>query len=373
MTIKHIVLCGGGPVGIVSYGAIKELVCKNIINYNEIKSIYSTSIGCIVALIFLLKLEWNSIDDFIVKRPWTDLMNFSSVDYFNLIFTKGLCDEAFIITCLKPLFLASDVDINITLSEFYDLTKIHWHIFTSNLNKFTKEDLNYITHPDLTVIQAINMSLSIPLLIKPPFYNNEYYLDGGIFSNNPVIDCYLYEKCSVDDIIALVNDKRSPVDNSNIYFTKIQDELLNEDISNNNLTENTNIFSFLYFMIKTVFNKMMLIENENDKVSSLNQYNIINVCISPYTFDINYWSYVFSNKTERQHLIELGKTLADNYIIKINNNVIDICNNTINTDSEISFNIHDIDICNNTINTDSEISFNIDDINVENIVYKLSN
>jgi len=350
MTIKHIVLCGGGPVGIVSYGAIKELVCKNIIDYNEIKSIYSTSIGCVVALIFLLKLDWNSIDDFIVKRPWTNLMNFSSVDYFNLIFTKGLCDENFIITCLKPLFLAADVDINITLRELYNLTNIHWHLFTSNLNKFTKVDLNYLTHPDLTVIQSIHMSVSIPVIIKPPFYNNEYYLDGGIFSNSPVNDCYLYEKCTADNILSFVNDKRCPVDCSNIYFTKIQDELLNEDISNNNLTENTNIFSFIYFIIRTVFNKMMIIENENDRVSSLSHNNIINVCITPNTLDINYWSYVFSNREERQHLIELGKTLADNYIIKINNN--------------------DIDICNNTINTDADISFNLNDINVENIVYQ---
>ena len=350
MTIKHIVLCGGGPVGVVSYGAIKELVCKNIIDYNEIKSIYSTSIGCVVALIFLLKLDWNSIDDFIVKRPWSNLMNFSSVDYFNLIFTKGLCDENFIITCLKPLFLAADVDINITLRELYDLTNIHWHLFTSNLNKFTKVDLNYLTHPDLTVIQAIHMSVSIPVIIKPPFYNNEYYLDGGIFSNNPVNDCYLYEKCTADNILSFMNDKICPVDSSNIYFTKIQDEILNEDISNNNLTENTNLFSFIYFIIKTVFNKMMLVENKNDTVSSLSHNNSINVCINSISFDINYWSYVFSNKEERQRLIELGKTLADNYIIKINNN--------------------DIDICNNTINTDADISFNLNDINVENIVYQ---
>jgi predicted acylesterase/phospholipase RssA len=341
MAIKHIVLCGGGPVGIVSYGAVKELVSKNILDHNEIKSIYSTSIGCVVALIFLLNLEWNSINDYIIKRPWENLMTFSSVDYFNLLITKGLCDETFIIACLKPLFLAADIDINITLKEFYDTTNIHWHIFTSNLNKFTKVDLNYITHPDLTVIQAINMSVSIPVLVKPPFYKNEYYLDGGIFSNNPINDCYLYEKCSPDEIMAFINDKRCPVDISNVYFTKIQDEVLNEDISNNNLTQDTNIFSFIYFIIKTVFNKIMVIENETS--SSLNYNNIINVCINPYALDINYWSYVFSNKDERERLIELGKTLADDYINKIN----DISNNV-----------------------NEDVSFNLNDINIENIIFK---
>ena len=369
MTIKHIVLCGGGPVGIVSYGAIKELVSKNIIRPDEIKSIYSTSIGCIVGLIFLLKLEWNSIDDFIIKRPWGNLMNFSSIDYFNLLFTKGLCDETFLITCLKPLFLAADVNINITLKEFYNLTKVHWHLFTSNLNKFTKVDLNYITHPDLTVIQAINMSISIPVLVKPPFYNNEYYLDGGIFSNNPINDCYLYEKCRSDELIAFINDKKYPIDSSNIYFTKIQDELLNEDISNNNLTKNTNLFSFLYFIIKTVFNKIMVFENENDKVTSLRDNNIVNVCINQNTLDINYWSYVFSNKDERARLIEVGKRLIDNYIIKINDNDIDISNNDIdisNNDIDISNN-DNIDIYNNIIEIVYDLSLNSNHVKNKNI------
>ena len=69
MTIKHIVLCGGGPIGIVSYGAIKELMINKIINYKDIKSIYSTSIGCFISLIILFNLNFEWIDDFIVKRP----------------------------------------------------------------------------------------------------------------------------------------------------------------------------------------------------------------------------------------------------------------------------------------------------------------
>ena len=93
MIIKHLVLCGGGPVGLVIYGALKELINKNIINLKEIKSIYSTSIGAIISFIILLNIEWKWIDDFIVKRPWEELFNFSSIDYINLFFTKGLSDK----------------------------------------------------------------------------------------------------------------------------------------------------------------------------------------------------------------------------------------------------------------------------------------
>tara|TARA_B100000795_G_scaffold238079_1_gene198998 strand:+ start:69 stop:1118 length:1050 start_codon:yes stop_codon:yes gene_type:complete len=337
MTIKHIVLCGGGPIGIVSYGAIKELMINKIINYKDIKSIYSTSIGCFISLIILFNLNFEWIDDFIVKRPWENLINFSSTDYFSLFFTKGLCDENFFINCFKPLFLASDIPIDITLKQFYEINKIDWHIFTSNLNKFSKVDLNHNTYPNLTVIEAIAMSASIPILFKPPFYNNEYYLDGGMFTNCPSYECLINEKCNEYEMITFINDKRYPIDLSNNYFNKIENDNNINDISDNNLNANTNILSFLIYIVKTVFKKVMIIENENSLVIK----NTINVCITPYTLDINYWTYVFSNKEERIRLIKLGESQASKFINNYQNNY-DSSYNTININNDISFNLNDI-------------------------------
>ena len=96
---------------------------------------------------------------------------------------------------------------------------------------------------------------TIPILVKPPFYNNEYYLDGGIFSNCPCYDCLINQKCKESEIIVFVNDKRFPIDLSNNYFNNIQNDFHINDISNNNLSENTNIFSFLIYMVKTIFKK----------------------------------------------------------------------------------------------------------------------
>ena len=326
MTIKHIVLCGGGPVGLVSYGAIKKLMNNNIIIYENIKSIYSTSIGCFIALIFILNLKLEWIDDFLIKRPWENLINFSSIDYFNLFFTKGLCDENFFINVIKPLFLAADIPITITLKEFYEINKIDWHIFTCNLNKFSKVDLNYKTFPNLTVIEAISMSSSIPIMIKPPYYNGEYYLDGGLCCNCPLYDCYYNEKCSKNEIIVFINDKSSP---STYLYNNIENDYNKNDTSYNNLNENTNIFSFIIYIIRTIFKKIMIIENN----TLITIKNTINVSITPYSIDINLWSYIFSNKEERKKLIEFGELLGSDFISSLENN--DISFNLTNND--ISF------------------------------------
>ena len=42
--IEHLVLCGGGPVGLVQYGSLKYLTNNGYLFLSNIKSIYATSI-----------------------------------------------------------------------------------------------------------------------------------------------------------------------------------------------------------------------------------------------------------------------------------------------------------------------------------------
>ena len=43
--IEHIVINGGGPTGLISYGALKHLFEQDFLHMDNIKSIYGTSIG----------------------------------------------------------------------------------------------------------------------------------------------------------------------------------------------------------------------------------------------------------------------------------------------------------------------------------------
>ena len=331
MTIKHIVLCGGGPVGFPCYGVLKKLTQENIISFNNIKTIYATSIGAFIAIIYILNMEWEWIDDFLIKRPWDKLLNFTSHDYLNILHSKGLIDENIIIDILKPLLLANDLDINITLKDFYEHSNIELHIFTSNLNKFCKVDLNHKTYPSLKLYDAVMMTCSIPIMVKPPYYNDEYYLDGGIFCNTPLNECYSNEKCEKNEILAMVNDRRF----SNGYMTYDSSNNDNSNISKNtsSLTKNTNLFEFIIIILRTIFSKLMVIEHEN--VFEIE--NCINVCVCSNGLDLNYWGLVMSNQDERKRLIELGEKFAIDFInIKKETNNIsniltnDLSNNVIN-------------------------------------------
>jgi predicted acylesterase/phospholipase RssA len=127
MTIKHLVISGGGPIMIQILGSLQHLENNNIININDIESIYGTSAGAIVGVLICLKFDWNTINDYIIKRPWQDVFKIDPESIFNSYTKKGIFDIKIIEKCFKPLFDAKDISMNITLEEFYIYSNIEIH------------------------------------------------------------------------------------------------------------------------------------------------------------------------------------------------------------------------------------------------------
>ena len=314
-TIKHLVLSGGGVIGLVEYGALKYLSNRKIIDHKNIESIYATSIGSFIAFIYILNLEWSWIDDFLIKRPWEKLFTFSYIDYINLFYNKGLVDKNVVIKAIKPLFLAKNIPINITLLEFYNLTKIELNIFTCNLNIFKKVKLNYINNPNLELLDAIYISSTVPVLFSPLYIDNCYYLDGGIFINCPINECITDKKCCHHEILCFTSDKREPIDLSNNYYKENNYNLIDPIEINND----SNFFEYIIYIIKTLINKIAIIENEN----IITIENSINVSLTQQGVDRQYWSHVFKSESERDYLVKLGEIQAEKFVtnIKIVDNV----------------------------------------------------
>ena len=258
MTIKHIVISGGGPTMICSLGTIHNLVQKNYLNIQNIESIYGTSAGSIVALLMCLKFDIETIYDYIIKRPWHQLFPINVEDIFNAYTKKGVFDIKIVEKILKPLFDAKDLSLDITLKEFYEYSKIEFHLFSFEINEFVLEDISYLTFPDMALKQAILMSCSIPTLVTPVCFDGKCYIDGGIVSNYPLNFCIESGK-KEEEILGLknkfVNNNINRIDSEstlldfiinfffksihNLNMDKIQPTIKNEIVSElNSLTLN---------------------------------------------------------------------------------------------------------------------------------------
>ena len=89
MPIQHIVLSGGGPIGLAHLGALKELEKSNIWKLSDLKSVYGTSAGGILGLLLCLKYDWDTAIDYFVKRPWANAFKIKPEDIFNVYQKKG--------------------------------------------------------------------------------------------------------------------------------------------------------------------------------------------------------------------------------------------------------------------------------------------
>lgn len=204
MTIKHLVISGGGPIMIQILSALQELEANEYLNMSNIESIYGTSAGAIIGLMISLKFDWNTLNDYIIKRPWHDVFPVKVQNILDSYTKKGIFDIKTIEKCFKPLFDAKDIPINATMLELYNITKIELHMFAFEMNEYQVEDISHITYPDLPILTAIQMTCAIPVLISPVCIENKCFMDGGVACNYPLTYCINSGK-SCDEILGFKN------------------------------------------------------------------------------------------------------------------------------------------------------------------------
>ena len=187
--IKHIVISGGCIWGLYEYGALRELYEKGFWNINNIESIYGTSVGAFIAVILALKMDFQTIDTYIIERPWEQVFKQNSYNLLETYDNRGVFHKHVFYDVFSPLFKSCDIEMSCTMSEFYDKTGIEIHIYVTELNAFEAVDISYKTHPDWNVIEAVYASCSIPTIFSPIIYDDKCYIDGGFFNNYPLKKC----------------------------------------------------------------------------------------------------------------------------------------------------------------------------------------
>jgi predicted acylesterase/phospholipase RssA len=191
MSVKHLVFGGGGPSCFLIYGAVRELNKLQYWNIENIKSIYGCSSGAWLGLLISLGFDWDTLDSYLIKRPWEKLINIGPTEIINSFNTKGLVSADFIKNSVQPVLKARDLDIECTFLEHFQTTNIELHFYTCDINTkiLSKVDLSYKTHPDLKIIDGLAMTMAVPILVMPFIINDSCYIDGGILNNFPIEDC----------------------------------------------------------------------------------------------------------------------------------------------------------------------------------------
>jgi predicted acylesterase/phospholipase RssA len=242
--IKHLVMSGGGPSMIQTLGAIQYLEENKFIDINTIETIYGTSAGAIIGVLICLKYDWETLRDYIIKRPWQEVFPIKIQNIFDAYTKKGIYDDKVVIKCFKPLLNGKDIPLDINLKDFYEYSKIELHFFTFEVNEFKIEDISYLTHPNLTLMTAIQMTCALPVLMTPVCIENKCYIDGGVTCNYPLKQCVESNK-NISEILGFKNKyishDNTPINSSSTLLDFVMSFLfkLIHSISTDNIEQPT--------------------------------------------------------------------------------------------------------------------------------------
>jgi predicted acylesterase/phospholipase RssA len=292
MSIKHIVISGGGPTMLGSLGTIHHLIKEKFLNIDNIESIYGTSAGVLVAVLLCLKFDIETVYDYIIKRPWHTIFPIRVQDIFDAYTKKGIFDIKTLEKCFKPLFDAKDLSMDITLEDFYNYSKIELHAFTFEINDFKLEDISYLTHPKLSLLQALLMTCSLPILVTPVCFDSKCYTDGGMVCNYPLKYCIESGK-NENEILGIKN-----------LF----------DVNEKNIIEadSTLLDFIIHFLFKAIYN--LSIDHTQPSI----KYEIICNTIS---LTINEFKISLNSIEKRTELYNKGKDFAEEFLSKLKDSV----------------------------------------------------
>lgn len=207
-----LVLSGGSFKGFAYIGVLKALKKLNLLN--DLNIFIGTSVGSIFSLLLSLNSCIEEIEEFINKINFNQLMNFNIK---NLYCNYGLNDGSTIINLLISFLNKKNFNQNLTFKELYERTNNILIINSSNITKKINEVFDYLLTPDMEILKAVRMSISVPFIFSPVKFNNCLYVDGGIINSFMYIWA-IKNRYKKDNIIGvLLNDKINKNQNYNFY------------------------------------------------------------------------------------------------------------------------------------------------------------
>lgn len=323
MKKEHLVFSGGGIAGFLHHGAFMHLIEKNFINFDDIKSIHGTSIGAFLSVIYSLKIDKKILNNYIINRPLDKLFSIESGFLFNNSNKLGFFNILEITKkILEPLFKYVNIDIDITMKEFYNKTSIEIFLYTINVIKFDCVTISHETFPNLKVVDAVAMSSSVPIIFQPIFYENNFYIDGGILNNYPLQSCIDHLKNNssglnniTDNSNNITNDENEDDNKKSDNDTNINDSIMSFSLKwehENEEIENMTFLTYIFFFVKQIilkFVSMQITENiENEivmKTDSVLRSNSLQI---------------LNSSEKKNKLISVGKEHAESFLTNKNNN-----------------------------------------------------
>lgn len=184
----HVVFSGGGFAGMSYLGVVRYFQTENLMQ--SIRHVAGTSIGAVFACAMAIGIPVGCLEQAYkeISQDATEMF----IDNTKLLtmFQKKGCHS--VEGILKPLRAYMKDSWNMEDISFLELMKKtgkHLIVCTTCVETGEVVYFSAETHPDVSVMKAIQASASLPMLFVPVRIGDRHYVDGGVAQNHPV-ECF---------------------------------------------------------------------------------------------------------------------------------------------------------------------------------------
>jgi predicted acylesterase/phospholipase RssA len=179
---RRMAVSGGAFKLVSAIGCVQLLEERGLLE--SVKELAGSSAGCIVCLAICLGFSADEMQVFL--RAFFESHGSSmSLINANILTSFGINDGAFVTSLLGDMIHAKTGSRDLTFLELIKTTGRHLAVCVVNLTKEKTEYFDVHTMPGLSVVTAIRVSCSIPVLLTPISINGNIYIDGGMYNNLP--------------------------------------------------------------------------------------------------------------------------------------------------------------------------------------------
>jgi predicted acylesterase/phospholipase RssA len=179
------VFSGGAFKGCAFLGSIKYLEEHDLLKH--IKNVIGSSAGAIIG--FLLCMGYKSSDAIAIM--YHEMKTYAEKDLdldavLSIFETMGIDDCQGVIDGFSNILYKRLKVYDITFLELAKRTGFNFVVCGSNISLATVEYFCVDRTPGMSVLQALRISFSLPVVMTPVIMNGMIYVDASLFNNFPI-------------------------------------------------------------------------------------------------------------------------------------------------------------------------------------------
>lgn len=190
-------LSAGGSLGIMYAGALKVLQDLGVLQ--KISVFAGTSIGALVACCLALGYTAEELLPYFTDLSLSSLRSPDDAmqTILNCWYSLGMYSTDRAAKFLRVRVRNKAELENLTFQQLYDVFGTELHVTTCNVNSGTTVYFSKYETPDAPIIDAVCMSMCVPIVFQPIVYKKDLYIDGATFGHYVPYDFAMHDTRTV--------------------------------------------------------------------------------------------------------------------------------------------------------------------------------